>query len=208
MEEAIYKQSQLYAKFKEEQVQKGLKIPRGDGVIVFDEVKVVSRLMWNSRNRQIIGLAMSPEDMSSLQDIYMAYDEDAKTEQTTYVLQFLWRDLTSKFDFVGPYFTSSKSVKAKFTVACVFETIKLFQLYGFETSGIVCDGASTNLTAIKCTTVGRTGAYGSDSTQSNYPIPTPCFENPFNPKNLIHWIVCPSHQVNNKDYTGYHSVTL
>ena len=104
--------------------------------------------MWNSRNQQIIGLAMSPEDMSSLHDIYMTYDEDTKTEQTTYVLQFLWRDLTSKFDIVGPYFTSSGSVKSKFTIACVSETIKLFQLYGFETSGIVCDGASTSLTTI------------------------------------------------------------
>ena len=129
-------------------------------MIVFDEVKVVSRLMWNSRNQQIIGLAMSPEDMSSLHDIYQAYDEEAKTEQTSYVLQFLWRDLTSKFDIVGPYFTSSKGIKAKFTIACVFETIKLFQLYRFETSGIVCDRASTNVTAIKCTTIGHTGAYG------------------------------------------------
>ena len=50
MEEAIYKQSKLYAAFKEEQQQKGLKVPRGDGVLVLDEVKVVSRLMWNSRN--------------------------------------------------------------------------------------------------------------------------------------------------------------
>ena len=73
-------------------------------MLVFDEVKVVSRLMWirNSRNQQIIGLAMSPDDMSSLHDIYMTYDEDTKTEQTSYVLQFLWKDLTSKFDIVGP----------------------------------------------------------------------------------------------------------
>lgn len=54
----------------------------------------MSRLMWNSRNQQIIGLAMSLEDMSSLHDIYQTYDEEAKTEQTSYVLQFLWRDLT------------------------------------------------------------------------------------------------------------------
>lgn len=199
MEEAIYKQSKLYAAFKEEQQQKGLKVPRGDGVLVFDEVKVVSRLMWNSRNQQITGLAMSPEDMSSLHDIYMTYDEDTKTEQTTYILQFLWRDLTSKFDIVGPYFTSSGSVKSKFTIACVFETIKLFQLYGFETSGIVCDGASTNLTTIKYTSGSHSGAYGSDSSQSGYPVPAPCFENPFNPPNLIYWIVCPSHQVNKID---------
>ena len=86
--------------------------------------------------------------------IFTRHMIEAKTEQTSYVLQFLWRDLTSKFDIVGPYFTSIKGIKAKFIIACVFETIKLFQLYGFETSGIVCDRASTNVTAIKCTTVG------------------------------------------------------
>ena len=129
--------------------------------------------------------------------IFTRHMIEAKTEQTSYVLQFLWRDLTSKFDIVGPYFTSSKGIKAKFIIACVFETIKLFQLYGFETSGIVCDRASTNVTAIKCTTVGHTGAYGSDSSQNGYSIPAPCFQNPFNPPHLIYWIVCPSHQINN-----------
>lgn len=39
MEEATSKQSSLYAKFKEEQLLKGLKAQRGNGVIVFDEVK-------------------------------------------------------------------------------------------------------------------------------------------------------------------------
>ena len=104
MEEAInFISNQSYTLHSRKSLE-GLKVPRGDSVLVFDEVKVVSRLMWNSRNQQIItiGLAMSPEDMSSLHDIYMTYDEDTKTEQTTYVLQFLWRDLTSKFDIVGP----------------------------------------------------------------------------------------------------------
>ena len=123
-------------------------------MLVFDEVKVVSRLMWNSRNQQIIGLAMSPEDMSSLHDIYMTYDEDTKTEQIIYVLQILWRDLTSKFDIIGPYFTSSGReslpllVFLKQTVSAVWA----------ETSGIVCDGASTNLTTIKCTSGSHSGA--------------------------------------------------
>ena len=34
------------------------------------EVKVVSRLLWNSRSQEVIGLAMNPEDLSSLHDVY------------------------------------------------------------------------------------------------------------------------------------------
>ena len=58
---------------------------------------------------------------------------------TTYVVQFLWRDLKSSFDIVGPYFTSSGTTESKFILSCVMETIKLFHLYGFKTSVLVCD---------------------------------------------------------------------
>ena len=45
MEDVIHKQSELYSAFKKERVDKGLqepKQPKGDGVLVFDEVKVIS----------------------------------------------------------------------------------------------------------------------------------------------------------------------
>ena len=38
-----------------------------DGVLIFEEIKVISRLMWNSRS-QIIGLSMTHEEMASLAD--------------------------------------------------------------------------------------------------------------------------------------------
>ena len=50
-----------------------------------------------------------------------------KASQTSYILQFLWRDLTNCYDIVHLYYTSAASVEVKFVVACVFETIKLFQ---------------------------------------------------------------------------------
>ena len=62
--------------------------------------------MWNSQNHRIIGLAMSSDDQSS----------------------FLWRDLTSSFDIVGPFFTSHGTIEGKFVCACAMETIKLFQV--------------------------------------------------------------------------------
>ena len=86
--------------------KQGRKQPQGDGVI-FDEVKVVCQLMWNSRNNQLMGLVMTHQEQALLLDIYKYIDNTKGTEQTSYMLQFLWRDLTSSYDIVGPYFTSS-----------------------------------------------------------------------------------------------------
>ena len=97
------------------------------------------------------------EYVSQRNDIYLSLKED-QAQQTSYILQFLWRDLTSDFDIIGPYFTSAKTMDSKFILSCVLETIKLFHLHGLSTSLLVCDGASTNLFTIKATH-GYSGAY-------------------------------------------------
>ena len=71
---------------------------------------------------------MSSQQQSSLQDILHLFDPTSNVKQTNYVLQFLWRDLTSSFDIVGPYYTSENPMTAKFVMACVLETVKLFQV--------------------------------------------------------------------------------
>ena len=43
--------------------------PMADGALIFDEVKVISRLMWNSRSQSIIGLAVGAEEQASLHDV-------------------------------------------------------------------------------------------------------------------------------------------
>ena len=85
-----------------------------DGVLIFDEVKVVGRLMWNSHSQTLVGLAMNAEEQCSLADVYQLFDDAVK--QTLYILQFLWRDLTSKYDIVGPYFTWKASI---FLLVCL-----------------------------------------------------------------------------------------
>lgn len=75
---------------------------------------MVSRLLWNSRSQEVIGLAMVNKDMSSLQDIYTSLSSEQEPQQATYMLQFLWRNLTSKFDVMGPYYSSSESLISKF----------------------------------------------------------------------------------------------
>lgn len=52
---------------------------------------------------------MTANDMATLQDVY----EELKAPQTvkaSYIMQFLWRDLTSDFDVIGPYFSSNKGM--------------------------------------------------------------------------------------------------
>jgi len=129
--ESILKQVETCEAFKESCTSSGKSRPKSDGVLIFDEVKVVSSLIWNSQNHQIIGLAMSEKVQASLLDIYQVLEDDRRTKMINYILQFLWRDLTSGFDIIGSYFTS-EDVSEKFVSACVFETIRLFQVCCME----------------------------------------------------------------------------
>ena len=99
--ESIASQVSNYHSFQESCRIENKGVPRSDGALIFDEVKVISSLMWNSWNHHIIGLAMSSDDQSSLHDVFQLFDNDHRTRQTNYILQFLWRDLTSSFDIVG-----------------------------------------------------------------------------------------------------------
>ena len=164
------------------------------GVLVFDEVEVISRMMGNSRSQTMIGFAMSYEEMSSLMDVYQSIASDARTKMTTYIVQFLWRNLTSSFDIIGPYFTSSGTMESKFILSCGMETLKLFHLYGFKTSVLLCDGASTNLCTIKAT-MGTSGAFGMGPNVNKPHEVQPSFDNPFLPGHKIFWMIGPSHQV-------------
>lgn len=183
-----------FEEFKLHRVSEGKKLPQGDGVLIFDEVKVICRLMWNSRSQKIIGFAMTQDDLASLQDIYQLINNDSRTQQTSYIMQFLWRDLTSPFDVVGPYFTSGEAMESKFVVSCLLETLKSFHLHGFCTSLLVCDAASTNVATIKAT-CGMTGALGQNKDLPDTHMISPYFQNPFNPTRKIFWVICPSHQV-------------
>ena len=139
---------------------------------------------------------MTNKDMSSLNDIYRVLKEPDSPGQTSYILQFLWRDLTSSYDIVGPYFTLKESVDAQFILSCVLETVKLFQTCGLRTSLIVCDGSPANLTTIKFSH-GHSGAYSvtSDSASNDIYEVKPWIVNPFNPPWPIYWMICPTHQV-------------
>ena len=131
-DKCIADQVAQYVLFKTECEKQGRHLPQSDGVLVFDEVKVACQLMWNSRSQTLTGLAMTDKDMSSLADVYQFLQAPQSAAQTSYILQFLWRDLTSPYDIVGPYFTCATSVDSKFTINCLLETIKIVSVSWIE----------------------------------------------------------------------------
>ena len=54
------------------------------------------RLVWSSRSQKFTGHAMTHEELTTLCDVYQTLKSDFRQKQTSYVLQTLWRDLTSE----------------------------------------------------------------------------------------------------------------
>ena len=92
---------------------------------------------------------MSSAEMASLHDVYEGLDNEEECHKTEYILQFLWHDLTSAIDIVGPYFTLSGSFEAQQLNSFVTKTMLLFVQHGFCIHGLLCDGASSNLALLK-----------------------------------------------------------
>ena len=145
---------------------------------------------------RVVMYAMTSKEMESPDDIFEDLRKPEKMKRTNYVLQTLWRDLTSDFDVIGPYFTSENGMDSKFIIAFLFTTIHSFHIYGFETSAVVLDGASTNLKAVKVLTGFGAGAFGfiDDPTVDDPHYVKSHMLNPFTNRKMF-FIPCPTHQV-------------
>eukprot|EP00795_Rhopilema_esculentum_P005812 gene5812-11113_t len=113
------------------------------------------------KSEQFLGFAMTEEERTDLHDIYKVLISDSAVP-AKYILQYLWRDLTSSYDIIGPYFSLKTTIDHNTMIETLFETMRVFHIFGFETRVIVCDGASSNLFAIKLLTTNKRGAYGID----------------------------------------------
>ena len=129
----IKDQAEKYKLYQEECINSGMKKNLGEGVLILDEVKVVGKIAWNSQNGQICGIEMDKKEILSLKSLGK---DMLHTEQHTaeYYLQFLWRDLSSDFDVIGPHYSSSKTMNSGFTHGCLLDALDAFQLYGFVVS--------------------------------------------------------------------------
>ena len=151
-------------------------------------------MAWNSRDHKFIGHVMTEEEMASLCDVYQTLDPKRRTKKVKSILQTIWRDLSSKFDVLGPYFTSETGFDAKGLIAITQEVMLRFHWFSFHTVAIIVDGASSNLSMIKLWTERKKGVYGTrEGTQDKHMV-KPWFIDPFNGQR-VYFIICPSHQV-------------
>ena len=201
----IKEQQHNYMKYKEEVIRRGQKEPLNQGLLIFDEVKVTSKVKWSSSGQKFFGLALSYEDFGGLHDVYDDINPNHDPVPVEYNLQFLWRDLTSDFDVVAPYFSSSKSYDHRFVIAAIRETMRLFHACNFLVVGLVCDGASTNLAAIKLMCLHRRGTFCRNPEHADKHMVKPWFRNYFYPTLNVYCFICPSHQLKNMINALYQS---
>ena len=89
------------------------------------------------------------------------------------------QDLSSKFDLIGPYYTSESGLDSRFTTACLFEVMQAMESVGFQVHAFICDGTSWNLTMLKhlCGCDGKFG-FGEMTDPDRYDVLC-SFKNPF-----------------------------
>ena len=95
------------------------------------------KILWSSRNQKFVGHAMSAEEMSSLCDVYRTLSPYFRQRKTNYVLQTLWRDLTSNFDVIGPHYSSEGTMDVSYFLVNM--------LHGVKTSSILCTYSTSSL---------------------------------------------------------------
>lgn len=79
----LWSQKQRYDAFCIEQVSQGAKKPLGEGTLIFDEVKIIDELVWNSRSESFVGVAMSKEDCCQVRDVFLQVQGIALTSSCT-----------------------------------------------------------------------------------------------------------------------------
>ena len=195
-EERLAHARKQYDQMTKEKHIAGELTPLSEGILIFDEVKVGSKVHYHAKTGKLIGLAMTSDELGSLHDVYRSLALTHRAEKTSYILQYLWRCTSSNFDIIGPYFSAADRLKAKYILATLFDTMCVLQLFGFKTKAILGDGAGPNLSMLKHLTGFGSGAFGHKERGSHPDIHAICpfFTNPFTGEKVF-TLMCPSHQV-------------
>ena len=108
----------------QEKKEAGVPVPFSEGIRMFDEVKVGAKVHYHAKMQKLVDLAMSADELGSLHNVYQTLQPDHRTQKCSYIMLYLWRCSASNFDVLGPYYTCSGSLKAKFIVDTLFETMQ------------------------------------------------------------------------------------
>lgn len=156
------------------------------------------KVAWNLKGAGITGFSASEDELKVLHDVFSTTVQPG-AQKASYIVQFLWRDLTSGFDLVGPYFPVGSSMQSSVLQEFLMLTLKALTSYDFKVSIMLCDGASSNLTLLKLLS-GHPKAQlptrpDAETLRGRYFVDA-SYTNPEDPLgNPIFLMICPSHQV-------------
>ncbi|KAL9953963.1 hypothetical protein ACROYT_G041447 [Oculina patagonica] len=210
-EEYLLGQHQIYVNYQKTREEEGHPRPLGLGVMMWDEVKIQMKVAWNLKGAGITGFSASEDELKVLHDVFSAAVQSG-AQKASYIVQFLWRDLTSSFDLVGPYFPLEGTMQSSALQEFLMLTLKALTSYGFKVSILLCDGASSNLTVLKLLSghprTQFSTSMDAETLRERYFVDV-SFTNPEDPLgNPIFLMICPSHQLKNMIAALYSSRQL
>lgn len=156
------------------------------------------KVAWNLKGGGISGFTMTPDELPILHDVYTSAIQSG-CQKASYIVQFLWRDLTSGYDMIGPYFLVPSSMDSNILQEFFMLYLKAFTAFGFRVAIVLCDGASSNLTLLKilcgCPRATLPIDDHAETPRGRYFV-NMSFTNPEDPfESPIFAMICPSHQV-------------
>ena len=164
-------------------------------------LQVQSRIQIRCTDGVAIGYAMSQNDWSCLHDVYetLASSDSNTAKKANYVLQTYWRDMTSGFEFAGPYFPRDVPLDGKFLHDILFQVISVLEKFLFHVVLLVGDGASCNLALFKRLLAKYAPSQLPRVDTGDDPFAFKAsFINPFSARadKACFVMICPAHQVN------------
>lgn len=156
------------------------------------------KVAWNLKGAGITGYSASEDELKVLHDVYSTAVQPG-SQKASYIVQFLWRDLTSGFDLIGSYFPVESSMSSNVLQEFIMLCLKALSSYGFKVCVLLCDGASSNLTVLKLLSGNPRTQFpvhaDAETLRERYSVEA-SFINPEDPHgNPIFLMICPSHQV-------------
>lgn len=156
------------------------------------------KVAWNLKGGGITGFSMAEDELCTLHDVFSSAIQSG-CQKASYIVQFLWRNLTSSYDMIGPYFPVPNSIYSNILQEFFMQCLKEFSAFGFRVSIVLCDGASSNLTLLKMLSgypraVLPLNADAEDLSEKYFADMS--FTNPEDPSSIpVFAMICPSHQV-------------
>jgi hypothetical protein len=126
-------------------------VPLNEGLLIADELHASSGVTF-TRNHQWVGtLDHAPLDnsMESAFKFASTGERPTSTQGVAYILQYVWRDLSCKFDLIGPYFISDRAFSEAELMQHQQAVETFLHQWGFTVRAAMMDGTSTNLAVFR-----------------------------------------------------------